>query len=111
MYTKKEKEIKKMKVTLMVNWREKEILTVKELDERINARVKEIMEDEEAYEECLEDYLDCKYTNLELFNALIGNKDEIEEVINDVRAGVAEDIYDWASREVRDDYHEITIEV
>ena len=99
-----------MKVTLMVNWREKEILTVKELDERIDARVDEIMQDTEAYDEYLEDYLDSNYTKMELYNALIGSKDEVEEVVNDIHSGVAETIYDWVNMDISGDFHDITIE-
>jgi hypothetical protein len=100
-----------MKVTLMVDWRAKEILTVKELDERINARVDEVMQDTDAYDEYLDDYLDSNYTKLDLFNALTGDKDEIEETINDIRTGVAEAIYDWVNMDISGDYHDITIDV
>ena len=100
-----------MKVNLMVNWREKEILTVKELDERIDARVDEVMQDTDTYDEYLEDYLDSNYTKLELYNALIGSKEEIEETINDIRSGVAESIHDWVNMDISGDYHDVTIEV
>jgi hypothetical protein len=108
---KKEKEINKMKVTLNVNWKEKEILTVKELDERIEARVDEVMQDTELYDEYLDDYLDSNYTKTELYNALIGSADEIEEITNDIRSGVAEAIYDWINMDISSDYAEVTIEV
>jgi hypothetical protein len=100
-----------MKVTLMVNWREKEILTAKELEERIIAKVDETMQDTELYEDYLDDYLDSNYTKLDLFNALTGGKDEVEETINDIRSGVAEAIYDWVNMDISGDYHDVTIEV
>jgi hypothetical protein len=100
-----------MKVTLMVNWEEKEILTVKELDKRIDDRFDEVMEDADAYDEYLDDYLDSNYTKMELFKALTGDKVDIEEVIGDVRSGVAEAIYDWVNMDISGDFHDITIEV
>ena len=100
-----------MKVTLMVNWREQEILTVRELDERINARVDEVMQDTDAYDEYLDEYLHDYYTRMELYNALIGSKDEVEEVVNDIRSGVAEAINDYVTMDISSDYEEVTIEV
>jgi hypothetical protein len=95
----------------MVNWREREILTLKELDERINARVDEVMQDTDTYDEYLEEYLSSHYTKIDLYNALIGSSDEIEEVVNDIRAGVAEDIYDYVNMDISGNFHDITIEV
>jgi uncharacterized small protein (DUF1192 family) len=100
-----------MKVTLMVNWEEKEILTVKELDERINARVEEIIQDTESYDAELEEFLDSNYTKRELFDALSGSDAEREEVLADIRSGVAETIYDWINMDISGDFHDITIEV
>ena len=100
-----------MKVKLMVNWRGKEILTAKELDERIDVRVEEVMQDAEAYDEYLDDYIDCNYTKTELFNALSGNDDEREEVLNDIKSGVAEAIYDWVNMDISSDYAEVELEV
>lgn len=100
-----------MKVKLNVNWRGKEILTTKELDERINARVEEVMQDTNAYDEYLEDYLDSNYLKRELFDVLSGSDTEREEVLNDIRSGVAEMIYDWVNMDISSDYEEVTIEV
>ena len=100
-----------MTVKLMVNWRAKEILTTRELDERINTRVDEVMQDTDAYDEYLDDYLDCNYTKTELYNALIGSADEIEEITNDIRSGVAETIHDWVNMDISSDYAEVTVEV
>jgi Fe-S cluster assembly ATPase SufC len=100
-----------MKVTLMVNWEEKEILTVKELDERINARVEEIIQDTESYDAELEEFLDSNYTKRELFDALSGSDAKREEVLADIRSGVAETIYDWINMDISGDFHDITIEV
>jgi hypothetical protein len=100
-----------MKVKLMVNWRGKEILTVKELDERIDARVDEVMQDTELYDEYLDDYLDSNYTRMELFEALSGSEAEREEVLNDIKSGVAEAIYDWVNMDISSDYAEVTVEV
>lgn len=100
-----------MKVKLMVDWRAKEILTVRELDERINARVDEVMQDTDAYDEYLDDYIDYNYVKRELFDALSGSDAEREEVLNDIRSGVAEAIYDWVNMDISSDYAEVTIEV
>ena len=100
-----------MKVTLMVDWKAKEILTAKELDERIDARVEEVMQDTEAYDEELEDYLDSNYTKKELFDALSGNEAKREEVLADIRTGVAEAIYEYVNENVSWDFSEVAIEV
>lgn len=100
-----------MKVKLNVNWRGKEILTVKELDERIDARVEEIMQDTDAYDEYLDDYLDSNYLKKELFDALSGSEADREEVLNDIHSGVAEAIYDWVNMDISSDYEEVIIEV
>ncbi len=100
-----------MTVKLMVDWREKEILTVKKLDERIDARVEEVMRDTELYDEYLEDYLDFNYTKTELFDALSGNDAAREEVLADIRSGVAEAIYDYVNMDISSDFSEVSIEV
>lgn len=100
-----------MKAKLMVNWRGKEILTVEELDERIDARVDEVKQDTELYDEYLDDYLDSNYTRMELFNALSGSDDDREEVLTEIRAGVAETIYDWVNMDMSSDYEEVIVEV
>ena len=100
-----------MKVKLVVDWRAKEILTVRELDERINARVDEMMQDTDVYGEYLDDYLDCNYTRMELFNALSGSETDREEILNDIRSGVADAIYDWVNMNMSSDYSEVTVEV
>jgi hypothetical protein len=100
-----------MTVKLMVDWRAKEILTVKELDERIDASVEEVMQNADAYDEYLDDYIDCNYTKKELFDALSGSDAEREEVLTDIRAGVSESIYDWVNMNISSDYSEVTVEV
>ena len=100
-----------MKVKLMVDWRGKEILTVKELDERIDARVEEVMQDTDAYDEYLDDYIDSNFTKMELFDALAGGDVEKEEVLTDIRAGVADAIYDWVYMNITSDFSEVTVEV
>jgi hypothetical protein len=100
-----------MKVKLMVDWRGKEILTVKELDERIDARVEEVMQDAYAYDEYLDDYLDSNYLKKELFDALAGSEADREEVLKDICSGVAEAIYDWVNMDMYSDYEEVTVEV
>ena len=100
-----------MKVKLMVDWRAKEILTVKELDERIDARVDEVMQDTDDYDEYLDDYIDCNYTKKELFDALSGGDAEREEILTDIRSGVAETIYDYVNMNISSDYEEVIIEV
>lgn len=100
-----------MKVKLMVDWRAREILTVRELDKRIDARVEEVMQDTDAYNEYLDDYLDSNYLKTELFEALSGSDTDREEVLNDIRSGVAEAIYDWVNMDISSDFAEIDIEV
>ena len=100
-----------MTVKLMVNWKEKEILTVKELDKRIDDEFDKAMEDTELYDEYLDDYLTTNYTRMELFKALAGDKVDIEEVIGDVRSGVSEAIFDFVNMNISSDFSEVTIEV
>lgn len=100
-----------MRVKLMVDWHEKEILTDKELDERINARVEEVMRNTEAYDEYLDEYLDCNYDKMDLFDALSGNDAAREEVLADIRSGVAEAIYDWVRGDTSSSFSEVEVEV
>jgi transcription elongation factor Elf1 len=100
-----------MKVKLMVNWEERTILTVKELDERIDARVEEVMQDTDTYDEYLDDYLVTNYTRMELFDALADSDIEREEVLADIRSGVAEAIYDFVNMDISSDYSEVIVEV
>ena len=100
-----------MTVKLLVNWREKEIATERELTDKIDERVKAMLEDKDCYEEYLDDYIDRNYTKLELFEALTKGEDFIRETIDDIRSGVAEGIYDWCECDIRGDYEEVRIEV
>ena len=100
-----------MKVKIYVNWKEKEILTVKELDERIDARVEEVMQETDAYNEYLDDYLDNIYLKKKLFEALSGSDADREEVLNDIRSAVARAIYDFVDKDISTDYAEVVIEV
>ena len=100
-----------MKVKIYVNWKEKEILTVKELDERIDARVEEVMQDTDAYNEYLDDYLDNIYLKKKLFEALSGSDADREEVLDDIRSAVARAIYDFVDKDISTDYAEVVIEV
>ena len=101
-----------MKVTLMVNWEEKEILTVEEFDERVKASaIEEIQDDDEVYDAYLDEYLDRNYTKMELFNALSGSEAEREKILSDIRSGVAEAVYDWVKKVISDNFHDITIKV
>lgn len=100
-----------MKVTLMVDWRAKEILTVRQLDKRIEDRVEETIQNTDAYNEYLDDYIDSNYSKMELFEALTGSDAKREETISDIRSGVAEAIYDWMNMDVSSDFHDIAIEI
>ena len=101
-----------MTVKLNVNWIGEEIITERELADKIDERVKNMLEDKECYEEYLEDYLDCNYTKIELFNILAsGNQSVIEETLDDIRNGVQKEIFDWCDIDVRSDYETVTIEV
>lgn len=101
-----------MTVKLMVNWREREITTERELADKIDDRVKEMLEDKDTYEEYLDDYIDCNYTKMELFGILASdNQSVIEETLDDIRNGVQESIFDWCDMDIRSDYEEVKIEV
>ena len=100
-----------MTVKLLVNWKEKEILTTKQLDEKIDARVEEVMQDTDAYNEYLDDYLGNIYLKKKLFDALSGSDADREEVLNDIRSAVARAIYDFVDMDISTDYAEVTIEV
>ena len=100
-----------MIVTLYVNWHDEEILTNQQVEEKINERVKSIMSDEDSYREELDNYLDNNYTKLELFNALASDGASIEETIDDIKSGVAENIYDWCYTDIYSDYEKVIIEV
>lgn len=100
-----------MTVKLYVNWREKEILTAQQLDERIDEKVERMMSDKDCYDEYLDDYIDCNYTKLELFEALTKGEAFIRETLDDIKSGVAEGIYDWCDMDTRSDYEEVKIEV
>ena len=62
-------------------------------------------------EEELEEYLDSNYTKKELFDVLSGSDEKREEVLADIRSGVAEAIYESVSSDISWDYSEVTIEV
>ena len=101
-----------MTVKLYVNWREKEILTARELDEKVDEKVKSMLSNEYCYNEYLDDYIDCHYTRLELFGVLAsGNQNIIKETLDDIRNGVQEGILDWCDMDTRSDYEAVTIEV
>ena len=100
-----------MTVKLWVNWREKEILTTQQLDEKIDDAVKTRLEDEDCYAEELEEYLDNNYTKIDLFKALSGDEGSIESILDDVRCGVEEQVRDWCDRDIMSDYDEYAIEV
>ena len=100
-----------MTTRLWVNWSKKEILTNQQLEEKINKRVESVMSDDVCYNEYLDDYIDCNYTKLELFNALTSDGASIEETIDDIREGVAEEIYDWCNEDIRWEYEKVKIEV
>ena len=101
-----------MTVKLLVDWRNREITTEKELADKIDDRVKGMLEDEVCYEEYLDDYIDCNYTKMELFGILAsGNQSIIEETLDDIRSSVAESIRDWCECDVRGDYDEVKLEV
>ena len=100
-----------MKVKLMVDWERKEILTVKELDERINAKVEEAMQDADVYDEYLDDYLDCHYTKRSLFDVLMSSDAERIEELAAIRKDIAEEIYDCVNMNMSSDYEEVVIDI
>jgi hypothetical protein len=110
-YTRKEKEINKMKVKLYVNWREKEIITARELEEKIDNVINDVLQDRDVYAAELDDYLDSYYTKIELFEALSDERINKEKFINEIREGVEEQVRDWNEGNIRSDYEEINIEI
>ena len=100
-----------MKIKIYVDWKENEILTQRQLEEKINERVEYMMSDEDCYREELDNYLDCNYSKLELFNALASDEATMTEIIDDVKTGVAESIRVWCDDDIRWSYEEVTIEV
>lgn len=100
-----------MTVKLWINWRGREILTTQQLEEKIDEMVESILSNEDSYREELEDYLDYNYTKIELFEALMSDGATIEEVIDDIKSGVAENIRDWCDSTTRSDYEEVKVEI
>ena len=100
-----------MTVKLWVNWEEREILTTQQLDKMVDENAERINSDEERYDEYLDDYIDCNYTKLELFEALTKGEAFIEETIDDIRSGVAENIYDFCYTNIYSDYCKVEVEV
>ena len=100
-----------MTVKLLVDWRKGEILTTRQLDEKIDDAVKTRLEDEDCYAEELEDYLNDNYTKIELFEALTDDRINKERFIKEIREGVEEQVRDWCDRDIRCDYETVTIEV
>ena len=100
-----------MIVKLWVNWRERKVLTTQQLDELIDERIANIVNDECSFSNELEDYLDSYYTKLELFDILSSDSATIKKELEDIREGVKGKIGDWCERNIRDDYEEMPIEV
>jgi hypothetical protein len=100
-----------MTVKLWVDWERREILTTRQLDKRVDESVERIMSDKEHYNEYLDDYIDCNYTKLELFEALTEDEAFISETIDDIKSGVAENIYDCCYTNIYSDYDKVEVEV
>ena len=100
-----------MTVKLWVNWRGREILTTQQLDERINEAVKTKLEDKDCYAEEVEDYLDCNYTKMELFEALTDEHINKERFIAEIHEGVRESIRDYVYTDIRGDFEAVSVEV
>lgn len=100
-----------MMVTLWVNWKEKEILTDQQLNEKINEKIENALSDDECYREELKEYLNCNYSLLELFDALTGDEATMTKTIDDIKAGTVEGIRNWCKEDVRWDYDEVKVEI
>ena len=100
-----------MTVKLWIDWRGEEILTTRQLDEKIDEAVKDRLEDKDCYAEELEEYLDNNYTKMELFEALTDDRINKEKFIKEIHEGIEEQVRDWCDRDIRSDYCEYTIEV
>lgn len=100
-----------MTVKLWINWEDRKVLTTQQLDELIDKRIADVVNDEYAFEEELEDYLDSYYTKLELFDILTKDSATIKSALEDIREGVKGDIGYRCERDIREDYEEVSIEV
>lgn len=100
-----------MTVKLWVNWRGREILTTRQLDERIDEAVKIRLDDKDCYAEELEEYLDYNYTKMELLEALTDERINKERFIAEIHEGVEENIRDYIDTDIRGDFEAINIEV
>ena len=100
-----------MTVKLWVNWEGREILTTQQLDKMVDESVERTMTDKERYDEYLEDYIDCNYNKLELVEALTKGEDFIKETIDDIKSGVAENIFDYCYTDIYSDYEKVIVEV
>ena len=100
-----------MTVKLMVDWEEREILTIRQLDDKIDEVVKERLADEDYYAEELEIYLDNNYTKIELFEVLTDDRINKEKFVKEIRESVEEQVRDYSDRDIKGNYDEYTIEV
>jgi hypothetical protein len=76
-----------MKVKMYINWREEEILTEKEFQNRVNEVVKDIMEDEDEFSRIC-----CgEFNAFELFYMDSKNKNDIEKIESIARKGIESD--------------------
>jgi hypothetical protein len=90
--------------TVYVNWKEQDILTEKEYEERIDARVKVILNDEKAFRGWKEEYLESNYKTCEIFDF---TEEDKEKVLADIKS----DILDWVADEMGYSYDEITLDI
>lgn len=101
-----------MTVKLYVNWRNREILTSQQLNERIEGDVNARLNDEYCQNEDIEDYLDRNYTKLELYNILASGKETtISGTLISIKHDVEREVRDWVEEDVRRQFEVINIEV
>ena len=100
-----------MTVTLWVNWDEKEILTTRQLDNKIDNTVSDILQNPDSYLEELDEYLDNYYTKIELFEALTDDRINKEKFVNEIREGIKEQVRYWNDDNIRRDYQKVEIEI
>ena len=91
-------------IAVYVNWREKEILTEEEYEKKVNARVEDILNDEERYEEWKEEYLESNYKASEIFDL---TEEEKKEILADIKS----DILDWVTDDMGYSYDEVNLDI
>lgn len=89
-----------MKTKIYVDWYEREVMSEKEFQNRVNEIMEDIIEDERSFSEICEK----EFSAFELFHMDSENKDDIEKVESVIRESVKDDLFS-------DGWEEIEIEI